>query len=472
MKLPNLARNLSLVALGALMSTGLYHALEAASAGSDNIKVYRQLDLFGDVFDRVRSDYVEKPDEEKLIEAAINGMLTSLDPHSSYLNPKNFRSMQVQTRGEFGGLGIEVTMEKGVVKVVSPIDDTPAAKAGVQAGDLIVKIDGERVRGLTLNQAVEKMRGKVGTPIVITVLRKGVKEPFDIRIVRDIIRIRSVKHSIEGGDIGYIRITSFNEQTQPGLEKAIKDIKAKLGDRLKGYIIDLRNNPGGLLDQAVSVAGTFLKHGEVVSTRGRNASESQRFNAQPGDMTGGKPVVVLINGGSASASEIVAGALQDHKRATLIGTRSFGKGSVQTIIPLGPRGGAIRLTTARYYTPSGRSIQAKGIIPDYVIEEELPEELKKKADQLKTRGEASLRGHLKNDKAKGKEESGSSAYVPRDKARDTQLQAAIKLLHGQDIAMMVKKPEKVPATAQKQEKPAPAPQAKEKTPQGQKEEAK
>ncbi len=440
MKLSNLVRNLSLMAFGALMSAGLYHALEAASAGGGNIKVYKQLDLFGDVFDRVRSDYVEKPDEEKLIEAAINGMLQSLDPHSSYLNPKNFRNMQVQTRGEFGGLGIEVTMENGVVKVVSPIDDTPAAKAGVQAGDLIVKIDGEQVRGLTLNQAVEKMRGKVGTPITITVLRKGVKEPFDIRIVRDIIRIRSVKHSIEGGDIGYIRITSFNEQTQPGLEKAIKDIRKKLGDKVKGYIIDLRNNPGGLLDQAISVSDTFLEHGEVVSTRGRNTSESQRFNAQPGDLTGGKPVVVLINGGSASASEIVAGALQDHKRATLIGTRSFGKGSVQTIIPLGPRGGAIRLTTARYYTPSGRSIQAKGIVPDYIIEEELPEELKKKADQLKTRGEAALRGHLKNDKAEGKEESGSSAYVPKDKAKDTQLQAAIRFLHGQDIAMMVKKP--------------------------------
>ncbi len=461
MKLNKFARSLSLIALGAIMSAGLWHALNAASAGNDNVKVYKQLDLFGDVFDRVRSDYVEKPDEEKLVEAAINGMLTSLDPHSSYLNPKNFKNMQVQTRGEFGGLGIEVTMEKGVVKVVSPIDDTPAAKAGVQAGDLIIKLDGKPVRGLTLNQAVDKMRGKVGEPIVITVLRKGVKEPFDIKIIRDIIRIRSVKHSIEGGDIGYIRITSFNEQTQPGLEKAIKDIQKKLGGKVKGYIIDLRNNPGGLLDQAISVSDTFLEHGEVVSTRGR--IESDRWNATPGDLTGGKPVVVLVNGGSASASEIVSGALQDHKRATIIGTRTFGKGSVQTIIPLGAHGGAIRLTTARYYTPKGRSIQAKGITPDYVIEEELPEELKAKAEQLKTRGEASLRGHLKNDKLKGKEGSGSSAYVAKDKAKDTQLQAAIKFLHGQNIAMMVKKPAKPAAEAKQKraEKPAGAPAAKD-----------
>ena len=440
MNLAKIARPLSLIALGAVMSAGLWHALEAASAGGENIQVYKQLDLFGDVFDRVRSDYVEKPDTEKLIEAAINGMLSSLDPHSSYMNPKNFKNMQVQTRGEFGGLGIEVTMEKGVIKVVSPIDDTPAAKAGILSGDLIIKIDGERVRGLTLNQAVNKMRGKVGAPIVITVLRKGVKEPFDVKIIRDVIRIRSVKFSVEGEDIGYIRITSFNEQTQPGLEKAIKEIRKKLAGKVRGYVIDLRNNPGGLLDQAISVSDTFLDHGEVVSTRGRNAAESQRFNARPGDMTGGKPVVVLINGGSASASEIVSGALQDHKRATLIGTRSFGKGSVQTIIPLGSRGGAIRLTTARYYTPKGRSIQAKGITPDYIVEEELPKELKKKAEQLKTRGEASLRGHLKNSQIKGKEESGSSAYVARDKAKDTQLRAAIKFLHGQDIAMMVKKP--------------------------------
>ena len=457
MKLSRHLRSLSYMALGALMTVGVWQAMEAARAGEDNLKVYRQLDLFGDVFDRVRSDYVEKPDEEKLVEAAINGMLQSLDPHSSYLNPKSFKDMQVQTRGEFGGLGIEVTMENGVVKVVSPIDDTPAARAGIMAGDLIVKIDGKPVRGMTLGQAVEKMRGKVGTPITVTIVRKGVKEPFDVKIIRDIIRIRSVKHSIEGGDLGYIRITSFNEQTQPGLEKAIADIKKKLGDKVKGYIIDLRNNPGGLLDQAILVADSFLERGEIVSTRGRNPAESQRYNARPGDLTDGKPVVVLINGGSASASEIVAGALQDHKRATIIGTRSFGKGSVQTIIPLGPRGGAIRLTTARYYTPKGRSIQAKGIVPDYVVEEELPPELKAKADQLRTRGEAALPGHLKNDKDQDAEESGSLAYVPKDKAKDTQLQAAIRFLHGESIMKFVKKdaPKPENETPQKKaEKPA------------------
>ncbi len=433
-------KSLSLVVFGALVGAASWQALEAARATSaqDRVKIYRQLDLFGEVFDRVRRDYVEKPDVEKLMEAAINGMLQSLDPHSSYLNPKSLRDMRVQTRGEFGGLGIEVTMENGVIKVVSPIDDTPAARAGVLAGDYIIRIDGERVRGLTLGEAVERMRGKVGTPITITVLRKGRKEPFDIKIVRDIIRIRSVKWSIEGDDIGYIRITSFNEQTQPGLEKAIAAIEEKLGDRLKGFIIDLRNNPGGLLDQAISVADSFLERGEIVSTRGR--VESDRKYATPGDLAKGRPIVVLINGGSASASEIVAGALQDHKRAVVIGTRSFGKGSVQTVIPLLQERGAIRLTTARYYTPRGRSIQAKGIQPDHVVEQELPEELKAKADQLKIRGEAGLRGHLRNDKDKEEANDASTAYVPQDKEKDTQLRAAIRLLHGEDIAMLVSKP--------------------------------
>jgi len=431
--------SLSLVAFGAMLGAVSWHVFDAAQAtnAQDRAKIYRQLDLFGEVFDRIRRDYVEKPDVEKLIEAAINGMLQSLDPHSSYLNPKSLRDMRVQTRGEFGGLGIEVTMENGVIKVVSPIDDTPAARAGVLAGDYIVKIDGEKVRGMTLGEAVEKMRGRVGTPITITVLRKGRKEPFDIKIVRDIIRIKSVKWSVEGDDIGYIRITSFNEQTQPGLEKAIAAINDKLGDKLKGYIIDLRNNPGGLLDQAISVADTFLERGEIVSTRGR--VESDRKYATPGDLARGKPIVVLINGGSASASEIVAGALQDHKRAVVIGTRSFGKGSVQTVIPLLQERGAIRLTTARYYTPKGRSIQAKGIRPDYVVEQELPEELKAKAEQLKIRGEAGLRGHLKNDKEKEEARDASLAYVPQDKAKDTQLKAAIRFLHGEDIAMLVKK---------------------------------
>ena len=357
------------------MATVAWQAFDAATAAS-NADTYKQLNLFGDVFDRVRSDYVEVPEEEKLIESAINGMLTSLDPHSSYMTPKRFQEMQVQTRGEFGGLGIEVTMENGVVKVVAPIDDTPAARAGVMTNDLITKLDGEQVQGLTLNEAVDKMRGKINTPITLTILREG-KEPFDVKITRDVIRVRSVKSNTENEDIGYIRISSFTEQTQEGLEAAISDIKKKTGNKLKGYVIDLRNNPGGLLDQAISVSDTFLERGEVVSTRGRNADETQRFNAQSGDLADGKPVVILINGGSASASEIVAGALQDHKRATIIGTRSFGKGSVQTIIPLGSQG-ALRLTTARYYTPAGRSIQAKGIDADIVIEQELPPELKGK----------------------------------------------------------------------------------------------
>ena len=444
-----IAKKLSLVLLGALIGSGAWHAMQASGASDaarkadEQLKIYRQLDLFGEVFDRVRREYVEKPDTEKLIESAISGMLKSLDPHSSYLNAKNYREMLVNIRGEFGGLGIEVTMENGVVKVVSPIDDTPAARAGIMAGDLIIKIDGKPVKGMTLGQAVEKMRGKVGTPITITVLRKGRKEPFDVKIVRDIIRIRSVKWSIEGGDIGYIRITSFNEQTEPKLKEAMKEIEKKLGDKLKGFIIDLRNNPGGLLDQAVAVSDAFLDKGEIVSVRGRN--DAKRWDATPGDLARGKPVVVLINGGSASASEIVAGALQDHKRAVLIGTRSFGKGSVQKIIPLLPDRGAIRLTTERYYTPSGRSIQARGIMPDHIVEQELPDELKDKADQLRIKGEAGLEGHLKNDKEK-EADAPSLVYVPRDKSKDTQLKAAIKLLHGESIAMLEKKAKK-PAQA-------------------------
>jgi carboxyl-terminal processing protease len=328
----------------------------ARAAASDT---YRELNLFGDVFERVRADYVEKPDDSKLVESAINGMLAGLDPHSSYMDPKSFRDMQVQTRGEFGGLGIEVTMEDGLVKVVAPIDDTPAAKAGVMANDIITQLDDEAVQGLTLNQAVDKMRGPVNTKIKLTIMRKGSDKPIDVTIMRDIIRVKSVRSHSEGEDVGYIRITQFNEQTTDGLKQAINDLNGQLGaDKIKGYVVDLRNNPGGLLDQAISVSDTFLDKGEIVSTRGRNPEETQRFNARPGDMTKGKPVILLINGGSASASEIVAGALQDHKRATLVGTRSFGKGSVQTIIPLGAGNGALRLTTARYFTPSGRSIQA------------------------------------------------------------------------------------------------------------------
>jgi carboxyl-terminal processing protease len=396
-----------------------------AAAAADT---YRQLNLFGDVFERVRADYVEKPDDAKLIETAINGMLAGLDPHSSYMDAKSFRDMQVQTRGEFGGLGIEVTMEEGLIKVVAPIDETPAAKAGILANDIITQLDGEQVQGLTLNQAVEKMRGPVNTKIKLTIMRKGQDKPIEVSITRDIIRVRSVRSNVDGEDIGYIRLTQFNEQTNDGLKKAIADIKAKVSEnKLKGYILDLRNNPGGLLDQAISVSDTFLQKGEIVSTRGRNAEETQRFNARAGDLTSGKPVIVLVNGGSASASEIVAGALQDHKRATVIGTRSFGKGSVQTIIPLGSGSGALRLTTARYFTPSGRSIQAKGITPDIEVLQDVPDELKTRTD---TKGEASLRGHLK---ASGKEETGSQSYIPPDPKNDKALHMAQDLLRGTQV---------------------------------------
>ena len=299
-------------------------------ASASNTDIYRQLDLFGDVLERVRSDYVEKPDDSKLIESAISGMLTSLDPHSSYMNPKSFEDMRVQTRGEFGGLGIEVTMEKGVVKVVSPIDDTPAAKAGVQAGDLITHLDSEPINGLTLGQAVEKMRGRIGSPVMLTIVRKGQEEPLQIKVVRDVIRIKSVRARKEK-DVGYIRITTFNEQTFSGLKESIAKLRKEIGPDIKGYILDLRNNPGGLLDQAIAVSDAFLDEGAIVMTRGRNEQETNRANAKKGDLTDHKKVVVLMNGGSASASEIVAGALQDHKRALIVGTRSFGKGSVQTL---------------------------------------------------------------------------------------------------------------------------------------------
>ena len=412
--------------LGALAATGGWLSLNQAVAS--NQETYRYLNLFGDVFDRVRSDYVEEPDSEKLIDTAINGMLTGLDPHSSYMNPKRFKDMQVQTRGEFGGLGIEVTMENEVVKVVAPIDETPAQKAGILANDLITHIDGKEVRGMNLNEAVDMMRGKVKTPIVLTIVRKGMDAPFDVKIIRDIIKIRAVRYNVESDDIGYIRISSFNDQTQDNLEKAIAKLKEDLGDNLKGYVLDLRNNPGGLLNQAISVSDSFLERGVIVSTRGRSGSETDRSTATSGDLSDGKKIVVLINGGSASASEIVAGALQDHKRATILGTRSFGKGSVQTIIPLGSEG-AIRLTTARYYTPSNNSIQAKGIVPDIKIEQELPEELK--AQAAKNSSEASLRGHL--SAGDGEEATGSSSYVPAEKEKDLQLKAAIDLLDGKTV---------------------------------------
>ncbi|MDO9442874.1 MAG: S41 family peptidase [Beijerinckiaceae bacterium] len=443
-------RKVSLVVLGAVLGastvmvgsqTRLFASGTATAAASDT---YRNLSLFGDVFEKIRSDYVEKPNEQKLIEAAVSGMLTSLDPHSSYMDAKSFRDMQVQTRGEFGGLGIEVTQEEGLVKVVTPIDETPAARAGVLSGDIISAIDGESVQGMTLNQAVDKMRGAVNTPVKLTILRGPSKDQQEISITRAVIQIKSVRYRQEGEDVGYIRITQFNEQTYEGVKAAITKFTADMpGDKLKGYVLDLRNNPGGLLDQSIAVSNAFLSTGEIVSTRGRNADETQRYNARPGDLSKGKPVIVLVNGGSASASEIVAGALQDHKRATIVGTRSFGKGSVQTIIPLGQNNGALRLTTARYYTPSGRSIQAKGIDPDIQILQDVPDELKGKDD---SKGEASLRGHLKNG---DEEKSGSQAYVPPDPKNDKQLKAAFDMLRGsytkaQAVIDQPKQSEKVP----------------------------
>ena len=429
-----LMRKTSLILLGAaagvamtLIATPPRIVLDAARAQAAAADTYRQLSLFGDVFERVRADYVEKPDDGKLIESAINGMLTGLDPHSSYMDSKSFRDMQVQTRGEFGGLGIEVTMEDGLIKVVAPIDETPAAKAGIMANDIITHLDEVPVQGLTLNQAVEKMRGPENSKIKLKIMRMGQDKPLEVSITRARIQVRSVRSRLEGDDVGFIRVTQFNEQTTEDLKKAITDLSTQASDKLKAFVIDLRNNPGGLLDQAISVSDTFLEKGEIASTRGRNAEETQRFNARAGDLTKSKPIIVLINGGSASASEIVAGALQDHRRATVIGTRSFGKGSVQTIIPLGSSNGvngALRLTTARYFTPSGRSIQAKGISPDIEVLQDVPEELKARTG---TRGEASLRGHLK---AEGDEQTGSQSYIPPDPKDDKALHTALDLIRG------------------------------------------
>lgn len=366
---------------------------------ADRSETYRQLDLFSTVFDRIRSNYVEEVDDKEIVEAAINGMLSSLDPHSSYLNPDRFKEMQVQTRGEFGGLGIEVTMENGLVKVISPIDDTPAAKAGIQAGDFITALNGEPVMGLTLSEAVDQMRGAPGTKLTVTVARQSAQEQFDVDIIRDVIRIQSVRHRAEG-DTGYIRITSFNEQTDVGIRKAIKALEKQLPAGLNGVVLDLRSNPGGLLDQAVAVTDAFLDHGEIVQTRGRDPKDIQRYHAKSGDLADGLPIIILINGGSASASEIVAGALQDYNRAVIVGTQSFGKGSVQTIIPLGKNSGAMRLTTAKYYTPSGRSIQAEGIEPDLIVEQAKIEKVETPA---RRRSEGSLRGHLENPNGDGDE---------------------------------------------------------------------
>ena len=399
-----------------------------AAGQSNTTETYRLLNLFGDVFERVRADYVEDVSDEELIESAINGMLTSLDPHSSYLNAKNFREMQVQSRGEIGGLGIEVTMESGLVKVVSPIDDTPAHRAGLKSGDLITHLDNEAVLGLTLSEAVERMRGPPDTDIMLTV-RRADREPFDVTITRAVIKIRSVRSRAEG-EIGYVRIISFSEQTLGGVERAMTKLRAEIGGDLKGLVLDLRNNPGGLLEQSIKVVDFFLDRGEIVSTRSRHPDDAQRFNAKPGDSADGLPIVVLINGGSASASEIVAGALQDHRRAIVMGTRSFGKGSVQTIVPLEGHG-AIRLTTAQYYTPSGRSIQAKGIDPDIVVDQARLEVI----DEGGRRREGDLRGALRNPNESDRQGgSGADATEPgegtNERPQDYQLTRALDLLRG------------------------------------------
>jgi len=397
---------------------------DVGAATSNSTETYKQLNLFGEVFERVRAEYVDNVNDDSLVESAINGMLTSLDPHSNYLNTKNFNDMKVQTRGEFGGLGIEVSMENGLVKVVSPIDDTPAARAGLKPGDLITHLDGDPVQGMSLPEAVERMRGPVSSEIKLTIRREG-KDPFDVKLIRATIKIQSVRSHLEGDNIAYVRITTFNEQTDVGLNNAIKNLKQQAGGKLLGVVLDLRNDPGGLLDQAVAVADAFLDKGEIVSTRGRRSEDAQRYNARPGDIAAGLPVAVLINGGSASASEIVAGALQDHHRAILLGTRSFGKGSVQTIIPL-PGHGAMRLTTARYYTPSGRSIQAKGIDPDIVVEAAKIEKTPEKGE-AKVATASDLKG---DDPGDGSAEQSSVDPSIIGTPADYQLARAVDMLRG------------------------------------------
>ncbi len=422
---------------GAVATTQIAGPL-VAQEGERRTSVYEQLDLFGDIFERIRAQYVEDVDEAELIEAAINGMLTSLDPHSSYLSPKDANKMRVQTRGSFGGLGIEVTQEEGFVKVVSPIDDTPADAAGMEAGDFITHVDGESVLGLTLDQAVEMMRGPVGSEIIITVVREGENEPFDVSIIRDTIKLTAVRTRAEGNTV-VLRVTTFNDQTYPNLESGLAEAVEEIGgmDKVNGVVLDLRNNPGGLLTQAIKVSDAFLDAGEIVSTRGRDPQDGERYNANEGDLAMGKPVVVLINGGSASASEIVAGALQDHRRAIIVGTKSFGKGSVQTVMPL--RGdGAMRLTTARYYTPSGRSIQALGVSPDIVVEQprHRPDEENEAENDRPARTEADLRGSLDNDsltedeRRQIEQERAAAEEAAKLRDDDYQLAYAIDLLRG------------------------------------------
>ena len=424
---------------GALFTTQVAGPLIAQNSAHDS-SVYEQLDLFGDIFERIRAQYVEPVETDKLVQAAINGMLTSLDPHSSYLSAKDFEDMQVQTKGEFGGLGIEVTQEEGFVKVISPMDGTPAADAGIEAGDYITHVNGESIMGLTLDQAVDMMRGPVGSEILITVVRKGTPEPFDVSIIRDTIKLTAVKGRVVGKAV-VLRVTTFNDQTTSGLKTELQKGIDELGgpENLEGVVIDLRNNPGGLLNEAISVSDAFLETGEIVSTRGRNPQDDERYNAKPGDLINGKPVVVLINGGSASASEIVTGALQDHRRAIVVGTKSFGKGSVQTLIPL-KADGAMRLTTARYYTPSGRSIQALGISPDIVVQQPVKPVDAAAADAAKEErrltSEADLRGAITNDsmtedeKKLYQEEQTKAEEAAKLRDEDYQLAYAVDILKG------------------------------------------
>ena len=404
----------------------LYFSMIEVKAQNNRQETYKQLNLFGDVFQRVQEQYVEEITDKELIESAISGMLQSLDPHSSYLSPESYKDMQVKTKGAFGGLGIEITMEDGFVKVVSPIDDTPAANAGMKSGDLIIGIDGESIKGLTINEAVSKLRGPVKSKVTITVVRED-KDPFEIEIIRDIIKIRSVKHEIIN-NIGYVRLTTFSDTTTSGMEKSVKEIKKELGDKFQGLILDLRNNPGGLLNQSISVTDSFLNQGEIVSTQGRKSDDTSRIFAKKGDIIDGKPLIVLINSGSASASEIVAGALKDHARAIIVGTRSFGKGSVQSIIPLAGNG-AMRLTTARYYTPSGVSIQAKGIEPDIKVEAGITE-LKK--EKIENRREENLRGALdkKDNKTKAKENEKPKISPVEKLLQDNQISRGVDLIKG------------------------------------------
>ncbi|RLL72493.1 S41 family peptidase [Paenirhodobacter hankyongi] len=452
---------------GVLISTQVAPLL--AQEASKPASVYEQLDLFGDIFERIRADYVEPVDDKKLIEAAINGMLSSLDPHSSYLPPDDYADMKVQTRGSFGGLGIEVTQEDGFVKVVSPMDGTPAAEAGIQSGDYITHVDGESLMGLTLDQAVDKMRGPVGSEITITVARQGQQDPFDVTMTRDTIKLTAVKGRLEGKTV-VLRITTFNDQTFPNLQESLKKAVDEAGgmDKVDGIVIDLRNNPGGLLTQAISVSDAFLDKGEIVSTRGRKPEDSERWNATAGDLAQGKPIVVLINGGSASASEIVTGALQDHHRAIVVGTKSFGKGSVQTVMPIRSEG-AMRLTTARYYTPSGRSIQALGIQPDIVVPQ--PDAAPAAEDQTsedkpeaKTRSEADLQGILTNDsmtedeKKQAEEERAKAEEAAKLRLQDFQLAYAIDIIKGMKV--MAQDTDADPATPA-----APAEAAPEKAPE-------